>query len=91
MVHLARPNPLNQRTTLAFDVPAPGQIPVSLTIYDVEGRAVSRLLAGRLPAGQHAVEWDGRGGAGEPLAAGTYFYRVVIGDFVASRKLTLVR
>jgi hypothetical protein len=91
MVHLARPNPLNQRTTLAFDVPAPGQIPVSLTIYDVEGRAVVRLLAGRLPAGQHAVEWDGRGGAGEPLAAGTYFYRVVIGDFVASRKLTLVR
>jgi hypothetical protein len=91
MVHPARPNPLTRRTTLSFDVPAPGQIPVNLTIYDVEGRAVARLLAGRLPAGRHAVDWDGCGATGERLAAGTYFWRVEIGEFVASRKLTLVR
>ncbi len=90
-IHPARPNPLARRTRLAIDVPAPGEIPVSLTIYDVEGRAVARLLDGRLPAGRHEVDWDGRGPGGEPLAAGTYFYRVRIGDFVASRKLTLVR
>ncbi len=91
VVHPARPNPFNPRTTLSFDVPGAGQIPVSLTIYDVEGRVIRRLLDRRLEAGRHAVDWDGHGAGGQPLAAGVYFYRVAIGDFVASRKLTLVK
>jgi hypothetical protein len=90
-IHRAHPNPVAGRTRIAFDVPAPGEMPVSLTIYDVEGRLVARLLDGRFPAGRHQVDWDGRGPGGKLLAAGTYFYRVRIGDFVASRKLTLVR
>ncbi len=91
VIHPARPNPFNPRTTLSFDVPGSGQIPVSLSIYDVDGRLVARILDGQLPPGRHAVDWDGRGEGGRGLAAGVYFYRVTIGDFTASRKLTLVK
>jgi hypothetical protein len=90
-VYPARPNPFNPRTTIPFDVPGPGRAAVRLAIYDVEGRVVARLVEAELPAGRHAVEWDGRGAAGERLATGVYFYRMAIGDFVATRKLALVK
>jgi len=89
--HPARPNPFNPRTTIAFDVPGPGPAPVTLAIYDLAGRVVARLVEGPLPAGRHTVEWDGRSAAGRTLGSGVYFYRMSIGDFVATRKLTLVK
>jgi hypothetical protein len=90
-VYPARPNPFNPRTTIAFDVPVPGPKPVTLAIYDVEGRMVTRLVDGGLPPGRHEVVWDGRSAGGTPQATGIYFYRVTIGDYAAARKLTLVK
>jgi hypothetical protein len=90
-VHPPRPNPFNPSTTIAFDVPGPGQTPVTLTIYDLEGRVVTRLLNRAFPAGRHAVTWDGRGEAGQPQATGVYFYRMAIGDFTQARKITLLK
>ena len=90
-VHPARPNPFNPRTTIAFDVPGPGQTPVTLTIYDIEGRVVTRLLNRAFPAGRHTVEWDGRGATGQLQATGVYFYRMAIGDFAQARKITLLK
>jgi hypothetical protein len=91
--HPARPNPFNPATTLAFDVPgeAGGAREVDLAIYDVNGRLVRQLVQGAVETGQQAVTWDGRGGNGAALASGVYFARIQIGDFKATRKLTMLR
>jgi hypothetical protein len=46
------PNPFNPATVIGFDLPAPGT--VQLTVIDVAGRPVRKLLAGsERPAGHH--------------------------------------
>jgi hypothetical protein len=45
---------------------------VSVSIYDVAGREVRRLVAGDIAAGVHQVVWDGRADDGRPVASGMY-------------------
>jgi len=65
------PNPFNSRTLFRFSLP--GRSRVSLRIYDVMGREVRILIAGRLEeAGIHEVLWDGRDKNGESVSSGIY-------------------
>jgi hypothetical protein len=84
-----QPNPFRPDTEIAYSLPAPGE--VDLTVYDVGGRAVRRILGGTQPGGRHTVRWDGRDASGQRVAAGVYFYRMVSGDFVATRKMTVTK
>jgi hypothetical protein len=59
---------------------------VTLTVYDILGRHVSVLVNDRRDAGVHEVKFDGSG-----LSSGVYFYRIIAGDFVQTRKLLLIR
>ncbi len=69
------PNPLNPEATLGFTTSRLGFAKAS--IFDVSGRSVRVLLdEPSLPAGYHALRIDGRGGAGERLGSGVYFYRI---------------
>lgn len=84
------PNPFNPRTTLRFALDQ-GQ-DVSLDIHDLAGRLVRRLVAERLPAGEHAVTWDGLDDAGRGVASGQYVARLRAGEAApVTRKLTLLR
>lgn len=68
------PNPFTLSTEIAFELPAAGQ--VRLTMHDVRGRIVATVLDRMLPPGHHAVTWRGDGSRGNPLAAGVYFCRL---------------
>jgi hypothetical protein len=59
---------------------------VGLTVYDLLGREVSVLVNDRREAGVHEVKFDGSG-----LASGVYFYRLRAGDFVATKRLHLLK
>ncbi|MCB0307700.1 MAG: T9SS type A sorting domain-containing protein, partial [Calditrichaeota bacterium] len=83
------PNPFNPSTTIRFALPRPGE--VQLHIYDVRGRLLRSLVDGPLDAGQHAVTWQGRDGAGERVASGVYFCRLVTEDQTFTRKMTLLK
>ena len=84
------PNPFNPSTTIAFSL---AQLqPVKLSIHDVAGRLVSRLIDGEiLPAGLHEVNWRGRDRLGRLVSSGVYFYRLEAGDYVESKQMVLVR
>ena len=75
-------------TTIAFALPRAGK--VELSIYDVAGRRIARVLEGDLPAGGHRVAWNGRDDAGRPVAGGVYFYEVVQGGERSSKRMVVL-
>jgi hypothetical protein len=83
----SHPNPFRRTTTIAWSLPRSG--PARLTIADVRGRVVARLLDGReIPATGH-VSWDPRDGDGRPLPPGIYFARLEASDVVRNTKIVL--
>jgi len=85
----AEPNPFSDRTLVRFSVPLESRVDVS--IYDVGGRRVNRLVGDHLRAGTHHVWWDGRDGSGRPVAGGVYFCRVEADGRSRTVKLMRVR
>ncbi len=85
----AAPNPFNPMTSIRFNLPQDAE--VTLAIYDVSGRLVRDLAPGFLPAGEHAVNWNGQDQAGRAVASGTYFARMKSGRTSQVRALMLVR
>lgn len=83
------PNPFGSSTEIAFTLEESG--PVTLRVYDALGRRVATLVDGELSAGPHAVTWNGRGESGQPLASGTYIYRLDADGSVLTRRMTVVR
>ena len=84
------PNPFNPVTTIQYDLPRATR--VDLAIYDVTGRMVRRLGAGKVESrGTHFLTWDGRDARGRAMPSGTYIVRLETGVGVEARKVMLVR
>jgi|GEM_PF-2805473 len=78
------PNPFNQETNIEFALPQAAE--VTVTVYNVLGQVVEVLVDSALPAGYHVVHWNNEG-----VASGVYLYRIVANDFVATRRMVLMR
>jgi hypothetical protein len=83
------PNPFNPTTEITFALPKAG--PVMLEVYDLTGRVVATLVNQDLPAGSHKVMWNAKNSNGQSLASGVYLYRILAGDFVATKKMVLLK
>lgn len=81
----AYPNPFNPSTTIAFQLPR--RMAVRLTVYDVVGREVARLVDATMDAGSHAARFQ----PGPEAASGVFVYRLEADGRIFSGKLTLVR
>ena len=88
-LHQNYPNPFNPVTTIAYDLRAPAQ--VELTVYSVRGERIRRLVGRQQGAGRYTVTWQGVNDAGQPVASGVYFYKLVAGDYVNTRKMILLK
>ncbi len=80
----AYPNPFNPMTTIRFDLPEMGH--VVLNIFNVKGQLVKILIDKSIPAGQHAIEFDGN-----RLPSGLYFYQLRTDRYVMTRKTFLIK
>ncbi|GMQ81589.1 MAG: hypothetical protein BMS9Abin05_1021 [Rhodothermia bacterium] len=78
------PNPFNPSTTITFDVPS--SIRVVVDIYDLLGHHIVTLVDNRFNAGRHSVRWSA-----QDLPSGIYLYRMVAGNVVQSRTLSLIK
>ena len=83
------PNPFASATNIRFAIPEAK--PVTLKIYNVEGRLVRDLVDRTMPAGRHEVTWDGRDATGSRVTSGVYFYRFAAGSFEAEKKMVVLQ
>jgi hypothetical protein len=88
-LHANYPNPFNPTTSIRFSLPSDGF--VELSIFNVQGQLVRRLISGFRSAGEHDATWDSRNNEGLVVASGIYLYRLKFGNQVLTRKLTLVK
>ncbi|MFH1679784.1 MAG: FlgD immunoglobulin-like domain containing protein [Candidatus Eisenbacteria bacterium] len=65
--------------------------PLEVLVYDVAGREVSRMGAGRFERGRHSIFWDGRSSAGRRLGSGRYLVLLRGGSATEPGALLLVR
>ncbi len=63
---------------------------VKVDILDGQSKVIRTLTTGAAPAGQLAVTWDGKDGAGQGLLAGTYNYRVSASGSAGASPLAFV-
>jgi len=78
------PNPFNPVTTIQYALPKDAF--VTLSIFNVLGEEVTRLVEKPQKAGYHHAVWDAQG-----VGSGIYFYKIVSGDFSMIRKMTLLK
>jgi hypothetical protein len=78
------PNPFNPATTISYSVPVAGK--VTLSVYDLTGREVAKLVNGTQTAGRYAATFDGTN-----LASGIYFYRLTSGMQSFTNRMVLLK
>ena len=83
-LHPPYPNPFNPSTAISYQLQAASL--VSLTIFDIAGREVAKLVEGFKPAGSHSVTWNAEG-----LTSGVYFARLTAGEFKQTKKILLIQ
>jgi hypothetical protein len=83
------PNPFNPATTLHYALAEEGE--ARLTVYNLTGQVVRRLVSGRQSAGRYSVVWDGRDEGGRSVASGLYIVRLKAGVFQQTQKMMLLK
>ena len=83
-IHSPYPNPFNPCTVISFELRDASF--VELTVYDIAGREVARLVEGWRSAGIHQLTFDG-----SRLSSGIYFARLQADGFSRTRKLLLIK
>ena len=81
-------SPFSGSARIDFNLAVPGR--VTLAVYDVAGRLVRKVDAGRLEAGAHSLHWDGTDAGGRRMSSGVYFVSLTAGRESLSAKTVLV-
>ncbi len=84
------PNPFNPVTNIKFDIPKSGF--VKITVFDLLGREITRLVDEQMQPGSYNVDWDASN-----YPSGVYFYKIIVGgntndgEYTESKKMVLVK
>ncbi len=86
------PNPFNPTTNITYVIARSEatrqshELSVKLTVYDILGRKVATLVNKKQAPGNYSVQFDA-----SKLSSGIYFYRLSAGDFIATKKMILMK
>lgn len=78
------PNPFNPATTIAYHLPKASK--VRLTVFDVFGREVAKLVEAEQAAGTYEINFDAK-----KLSSGFYIYTLIAGDFAATKEMLVIK
>ena len=83
------PNPFNVETTIRYQIPE--ESPVRITIYNMLGHEVRRLVDEAKVAGYYEIKWDGCGNRGEVVGSGIYIIYMRAGSYSQAKKVLVVQ
>ena len=83
------PNPFNSNTIIDFYITNDSK--VDLKIFDIMGNLVRNLVSDRMPAGLKKINWDGTNNNMENIAAGVYFYQLIVNETLFSNKMVYLK
>jgi D-alanyl-D-alanine carboxypeptidase len=78
------PNPFNPSTKIMFSVSKHGFTEIKL--FDILGREAAVIASGEFSPGNYSIDFDASN-----LTGGVYFYRMLSGDFIQTRKLVILK
>jgi hypothetical protein len=78
------PNPFNPSTTIQYTIPS--DVHVRLTVYNVLGQVVIKLVSETQQAGSYQVVFDAAN-----LPSGIYIYHLTAGNFIETRRMILAK
>ncbi len=78
------PNPFNPKTTIEFMIPKNSM--VNLSVFDALGREVQNIINNELKAGEYRINFNA-----SDLPSGTYFYKLISGENVQTKKMILIK
>jgi hypothetical protein len=83
------PNPFNPFTILNYKIPEENY--VTLRVYNLLGQEIRVLVDELKEPGYYTVSWDGTDSSGKEVASGLYFTQLRAGDFIATRRMSLIK
>ena len=78
------PNPFNPSTKITYSIPARSN--VSLKVFDLLGSEVAELVKGEIEAGTYDISFNASN-----LPSGIYFYQLIAGEFLQTKKMILIK
>ncbi|MBL7086304.1 MAG: T9SS type A sorting domain-containing protein [Candidatus Cloacimonetes bacterium] len=88
------PNPFNSVTTISFSL-AKNLKDARIEIYNIKGQLIETLECGPRPTkathSLYSISWNCRDNKGQKIAPGVYYYQLKAGEFIATRKMLIIR
>ena len=78
------PNPFNPSTKIKYSIPQESNVVIK--VFDILGNEIETLINEKKPAGTYDLTW-----VANNLPSGIYFYRLQAGEFVQTKKMTLMK
>ncbi|HPG41411.1 MAG TPA: T9SS type A sorting domain-containing protein [bacterium] len=83
------PNPFNPETTIRYNLVADTM--VQLTIFNLLGDYITRLVNEQQGAGSFSINWNGIDDSGQQVTAGIYFCELRTNESILTRKMIYAR
>lgn len=83
------PQIFSDYTTIQYSLPK--EYNVELTVHDLTGRTVKKLVKKTQEKGNYSCKWYGNNDSGKKLSSGIYFYRLKVGSNKFTNKVLLIR
>lgn len=80
---------LGEKTAIEVNMKNDGNL--NVFVMTLDGNIIKRLSKGSVKSGTHYFYWDGKNGAGNPVARGLYFVRVSGSGIDETRKVMVVK
>ena len=83
------PNPFNPTTQINYAIPEEAH--VSLKIYNLQGNLIKTFIDREQEAAYYNLIWDGTNDNGDKVNSGVYIYRIIAGDYTATRRMVMLK
>ena len=89
VLHQNYPNPFNPTTIIQYELN--NDAFVVITIHDILGNVIKVLVSENQRSGHKKIQWNSKSDQGESVPAGVYFCKIEVENFVATKKILLLK